>query len=128
MVRADAHLVPLSVGPDSSSDLSITLVEFPVQLPPREFAHVVLLEDAHGLLDLGWDAHNVDLAHALVLGGGISAFIWPVSGGQDLNIDIKIEHLVRCRSFKILHPLLGHLDVFEHDLESLSELEATLLL
>ena len=52
LVGRDGHLVLLLVVSDLCSDLSLALVQFPVELPPRELRHVVLLEDAHALLDL----------------------------------------------------------------------------
>lgn len=46
---------------------------------------------------------------------------------QNFYVEIQGEHLITRALFEILHTLLRHLDVLEHDFKSLSKLETTLL-
>jgi len=39
----------------------MALIEFPMELPAREFGHVILLKNTHALLDLWRNRDDVDL-------------------------------------------------------------------
>ena len=57
-----------------------------------------------------------------------SALVWPVTSCKNLAVEIDAYHLMTRTFLELLHSLLRHLDVFEHNLESLSKLETTFLL
>jgi hypothetical protein len=119
---ADRHFVSSgAVISDSGSKLCVALIHFPVELPATEFAQVVLLKHAHALLDLSWEPLDFELGLLLrvVLSHWQLALIGPMSGGQHLDVEIDGDHGVAGALFELLHSLLGHLDVLEHDLQSL---------
>jgi len=97
-----------------------------MELPAGEFGHVVLLEHTHALFDLSRNCDYVDLLQGLILSCWVAAFVWPVTSGQNFYIQVNSEHLVAGTFLEVLHALLRHFDVFEHHLEALCELEATL--
>lgn len=54
--------------------------------------------------------------------------IRPVSGCQYLNLELTSELLKKRGNLELLHRILAHFDIFEHNLDLLSELKATFLL
>ena len=61
LVRRDCHFVLLvAVLSDSRPQVSLSLIEFPVQLAAIELGHVVLLVDAHALLDFERQGDGLD--------------------------------------------------------------------
>lgn len=129
LVSGDGHLVLFgALVAYFGSDFGIALVEFPVELAAREFGHVVLLEDTHALLDLRRDLNEINLLEALILGRGVSAFVRPVASCEDFYVQIDGDLLAAGALSEVLHPLLRHFDILEHDLKPLSKLEPTLFL
>ena len=53
--------------------------------------------------------------------------IRPVSSRQYLDRELTCELLKKGGILELLHRILAHLDIFEHDLDLLSELKAALL-
>ena len=124
----DWHLVsPWAVVSNSSPDVSVSLIHLPVELTTAELAEVVLLEYAHALLDFCGESLDLKLGLLGVLFSDWNfAFVWPVPGGKNLDVEVYVDHGVTWALLELLHPLLGHFDVLEHDLESLSKLETAL--
>ena len=61
LVRRHRHFVLfVTILADSRSQVSLALIEFPVQLAPIELGHVVLLVDAHALLDFERQGDGLD--------------------------------------------------------------------
>ena len=58
----------------------------------------------------------------------VTALVRPVAGGQYLHIQVNLESLTAGTLLEVLHPLLGHLDILEHYLESMSKVVPALLL
>lgn len=70
---------------------------------------------------------RVDIAVILIL-SDLLILIWPISSGQHFDIEIDGNHGVTLTLLELLHPLLRHLDILEHDLKPLRELEPTFFL
>ena len=109
------------------SEFCTSLVELPVELPSCELGEIVLFEHWHALLDLYWQFLNFNRLHLLTIHIMVnlwnSTLIRPVPSSQHLTIKIYGYHLVTGRLFELLHSLLWHFDILEHNFESLSELE-----
>ena len=90
LVSANSHLVPLvGSGANLGSHISLSKIEFPVQLSPSELGHVVLLEEAHALLDLHGEVDGFDTTLLRGYLVGVPRLIGPVSCGQDLHIELE---------------------------------------
>lgn len=129
LVGGHRHFIPLgTIVANSCANLRLPLVEFPVELPSCELCHVVLLVDAHTILNLGWNGYEINHVKGTVLLRWVTALVWPVAGGQYLHIQVNLESLTARTLLEVLHPLLGHLDILEHYLESMSKVVPALLL
>ena len=80
---------------------------------------IEFIEVRHAKLDLFGKAGK-DTCQVLLL-------IRPVSSCQYLNRELTSELLKKGGVLELLHRILAHLDIFEHDLDLLSELKAALL-
>ena len=127
LVRGYRELILPAIDSDFSPQISLSLVEFPVNLSPGELGQVVLLVDAHAMSYLGRQRDDVDSVATLTLLGRVSRLVGPVSCGKHFDVQVQVNGVRKRRLSEVLHPLLRHLDVSEHDFESLGEIEATLL-
>lgn len=123
LVSRDRHLISLPIAANSCSYFCMPLIQFPVQLSPRELRHVILFKDTHTLFDLLRNLDNLNLLQWLILHRRVPALIGPMSRGQNFDIQINCNLLITRTFLEILHSLFGHLNVFEHYFESLRELE-----
>lgn len=127
LVCADTYFVPFSsIVANSCSYLSKSLIELPLELPTTELAHVVLFENTHALLYFWRQTQKIGFVLLLLLLRWASTFIWPMTCCQNLNLEIKSNHLSTRRFFELDVSLFRHFDVFEHHFQPLCKLEATL--
>ena len=124
LVGWNRHLISLSIASNSCSYLCMSLIQLPMELSTRKFWHVILLKDTHALFYLWRNLNNFNFLQWLILLCGISTLVRPVARGQYFNIKINLKHLKTWTFLEVLHSLLRHFDVFEHNFKSLSELEA----
>lgn len=70
---------------------------------------------------------RIDVAVIFIL-RNLLILIRPISSGQHFHIEIDCNHGVTLTLLELLHPLLRHLDILEHNLKPLRKLEPTFLL
>ncbi len=101
-------------------DVGISKVGFPVQQPPGVLVVVELIE--YGCAES--DFFRQHSQYVLVVLG----IVGPVASREHFHTQVAIELLEKGGASELVHRVLAHLDVAEHYLQLLSELEPTLLL
>ena len=119
LVGADSQLMLLAAFSQDGADIRTALVGLPGEEPARVLVRVEFVEAAHAELDLLRQDHHESV---------IFGVIGPVPCGQDLHIHIEGELLGELGGAELVHGLVRHLDVLEHHLQLLGELEPALLL